>query len=248
MNNSAAQTARTYIWPLVLLASCFLWWGLANNLTDPLVKVFKEIFGISTVQAALIQMAFYGGYFCMALPGAIIARKCNYKTGVLAGLGLYAAGCLALYPAMLTAHFAFFCLAFYILACGLGILETNANPYVLALGAPETATQCLNFAQSFNPVGSVAGIMICQAFIMARLPFDEEGRLPLQSEEVFAALSTVTAPYIVVALILLAVWVLIYVAKMPLAAEADDQAPFASAAARLLRNPFYLFAFVAQFC
>ncbi len=236
------------IWPFALLASCFLWWGIANNLTDPLVKVFKEIFGMSTFQAALIQMAFYGGYFCMALPGAMIARRFNYKTGVLVGLGLYAAGCFLLYPAMLTAQFAFFCFAFYVLACGLGILETNANPYVLALGSPESATRRLNFAQSFNPVGSVAGILICQVFIMAQLPFGEDGQLSMAPAEVPSALSTVIAPYIAIALVLLVVWLLILGAKMPLAAEEDDKVPFAGAAGRLLRNPFYLFAVFAQFC
>ena len=217
-------------------------------MTDPLVKVFKEIFGMSTFQAALIQMAFYGGYFCMALPGAMIARRFNYKTGVLVGLGLYAAGCFLLYPAMLTAQFAFFCFAFYVLACGLGILETNANPYVLALGSSESATRRLNFAQSFNPVGSVAGIIICQIFIMARLPFDDAGKLSMTPAEVPDALSTVIAPYIAIAVVLLAVWLLLFATRMPLAAEEDDKVPFAGAAARLMRNPFYLFAVFAQFC
>lgn len=124
----------------------------------------------------------------------MIARRFNYKTGVLVGLGLYAVGCFLLYPAMLTAQFAFFCFAFYVLACGLGILETNANPYVMALGSAETATRRLNFAQSFNPVGAVAGILICQVFIMARLPFNEEGRLPVATADVPSALSTVIAP------------------------------------------------------
>lgn len=236
------------VWSFALLAGCFLWWGIANNLTDPLVKVFKEIFGMSTFQAALIQMAFYGGYFCMALPGAMIARRFNYKTGVLAGLGIYAAGCFLLYPAMLTAQFAFFCFAFYVLACGLGILETNANPYVLALGSAESATRRLNFAQSFNPVGSVAGIMICQIFIMARLPFGEEGKLNMTPAEVPDALSTVVAPYIAIAVVLLVVWLLILAARMPVAAEEDDKLPLAAAGGRLLRNPLYLFGVFAQFC
>jgi len=247
-SSSHSVIPRGAIWPFALLASCFLWWGVANNITDPLVKVFKEIFGMSTFQASLIQMAFYGGYFCMALPGAMIARRFNYKTGVLVGLGIYAAGCGLLYPAMLTAQFAFFCLAFYVLACGLGILETNANPYVLALGSEDSATRRLNFAQSFNPVGSVAGIIICQVFIMARLPFDDEGRLSMAPAEVPAALSTVIAPYLAIAAILVVVWFLILATKMPLAAEEDDKVPFAAAARRLLRNPFYLFAVFAQFC
>jgi MFS family permease len=104
---SSAVVPRGALWPFALIASCSLWWGVANNITDPLVKVFKEIFGISTFQASLIQMVFYGGYFCMALPGAMIARRFNNKTGVLVGLGIYAAGCGLLYPAMLTAPFAF---------------------------------------------------------------------------------------------------------------------------------------------
>ena len=247
-SSSHSVIPRRAVWPFVLLASCFLWWGLANNITDPLVKVFKEIFGMSTFQASLIQMAFYGGYFCMALPGAAIARRFNYKTGVLVGLGIYAAGCFLLYPAMLTAQFAFFCFAFYVLACGLGILETNANPYVLALGSPESATRRLNFAKSFNPVGYVAGILICQVFIMAQLPFNEEGKLNMAPAEAPVALSTVIAPYMAIAAILLVVWLLILAAKMPLAAEQDDKEPFAAAAGRLLRNPFYLFAVFAQFC
>lgn len=247
-STSHAVILRGALWPFALLASCFLWWGVANNLTDPLVKVFREIFGMSTFQASLIQMAFYGGYFCMALPGAMIARRFNYKTGVLVGLGLYAAGCFLLYPAMHTAQFAFFCFAFYVLACGLGILETNANPYVLALGSAESATRRLNFAQSFNPVGSVAGILICQVFIMARLPFNDDGQLAMAPAEVTAALSTVIAPYLAIAAVLVAVWLLILAAKMPLAAEEDDKVPFAAAARRLLRHPFYLFAVFAQFC
>ena len=119
--NDAAENHHRVIppgsaWPFFLLASCFLWWAIANNLTDPLVKVFKEIFGMSTFGASAIQFAFYFGYFCMALPGALIARKFSYKTGVLVGLGLYAVGCFLLYPAILVEQFAFFCIAYYVLA------------------------------------------------------------------------------------------------------------------------------------
>lgn len=237
------------IWPFVLLSSCFLWWGIANNITDPLVRVFKDIFEMNTFQASLIQMAFYGGYFCMAIPGALIARKFTYKTGVLAGLGLYAAGCFLLYPAMLSEQFVFFCLAYYVLACGLGILETNANPYVLALGPDETATRRLNFAQSFNPVGSIIGILMAQSLIMARLPKDSAtGDLAIPDEAKSEALNTVIWPYVSVAAILLVVWLLILVTKMPRAKEGDDHVHFGSTVGRLLRNRNYLFAVFAQFC
>lgn len=235
-------------WPFFLLASCFLWWAIANNLTDPLVKVFEHIFEMSTFQASLIQMAFYGGYFCMALPGAMVARKYTYKTGVLLGLGAYAVGCFLLYPAMLAQEFILFCFAYYVLACGLGVLETNANPYVLALGSEKTATQRLNFAQAFNPFGSVIGIVLCQVLVMARLPQDSRGDLAIGPEQVNESLNTVIFPYLSVAAVLVVVWFLILITKMPSAAEHDKKLHFVSTVGRLLKNGNYVFSVFAQFC
>ncbi len=252
-SNETADTHHRVIppgsaWPFFLLASCFLWWGIANNLTDPLVKVFKEIFGKSTFGASAIQSAFYFGYFCMALPGAMIARKSSYKTGVLVGLGIYAMGCFLLYPAMLVEQFALICLAFYVLACGLGILETNANPYVMVLGSEESATRRLNFAQSFNPVGSVIGAIMCQTMIMANLPKDETGALSVSPEQASSSLSTVIYPYLMIAAILGIVWVLILTSKMPKASDDDVDVEFGGTVKRLLGNSNYVFSVVAQFC
>jgi FHS family L-fucose permease-like MFS transporter len=235
-------------WPFALLASCFLWWAIANNLTDPLVKVFKQIFGMSTFEASLIQMAFYGGYFCMALPGAMVARKFTYKTGVLMGLGIYATGCILLYPAMLAEKFVFFCFAYYVLACGLGVLETNANPYVLVLGSERTATRRLNFAQSFNPIGAVVGIVLCQVLVMARLPQDENGQLAIGPEQASESLNTVIFPYLSVAAVLVVVWILILVARMPAASEHDKNLHLFNTVGRLVRNGNYVFSVFAQFC
>lgn len=234
--------------PFVLLASCFMWWGIANNITDPLVRVFKEIFGdLTTFQASLIQFAFYGGYFCMALPGAIIARKYSYKVGVLVGLGLYALGCILLYPSMLEERFLFFCLSYYVLACGLGILETNANPFVLAMGPEATATRRLNLAQAFNPIGNVVGIMLAQMLIMAKLPQDDSGAIVIEEGGKAEALNIVVFPYLSIAACLVIVWILIAITKMPRTAEHDHKAHFAETAGRLLRNGHYLFSVVAQF-
>jgi FHS family L-fucose permease-like MFS transporter len=235
-------------WPFVLLASCFLWWAIANNLTDPLVRVFKDVFTMTTFQASAIQFAFYFGYFCMALPGAMIARKFNYKIGVLVGLGIYAIGCFMLFPAKISQEFFLFCLAYYVLACGLGILETNANPYVLVLGSKESATRRLNFAQAFNPIGAVIGIMLCRTMIMARLPEDADGQLHITPETAAESLNTVIAPYIAVAVILLVVWLLILFTKMPKAREHDKNLHLASTAKRLLSNWNYSFSVIAQFC
>lgn len=236
-------------WSFFLLASCFLWWAIANNLTDPLVKVFEQVFDMSTFQASSIQFAFYFGYFCMALPGALIARKYNYKTGVLIGLGCYAVGCFLLYPAMLNESFLFFCIAYYVLACGLGVLETNANPYILALGSEETATRRLNFAQSFNPIGAVVGTLLCQVMIMANLPHNEKTKeLAIGPDQVSSSLSTVVLPYLVIAAVLAVVWILILFSRMPEASEHDKQLHFSSTVGRLLRNKNYVFSVIAQFC
>lgn len=236
------------VFPFILLASCFMWWAIANNLTDPLVKVFKETFQMTATQASLIQFAFYFGYFCMALPGAMVARKFTYKTGVLLGLGIYAVGCLMLYPAMLLEQFFLFCLAYYVLACGLGVLETNANPYVLVLGSEESATRRLNFAQAFNPIGAVLGIMLCRNLIMARLPKDGDGQILITPENTSEALNTVIFPYLAVASVLVVVWILILKTKMPKASEHDKNLHFKETVGRLLKNKNYTFSVLAQFC
>jgi len=246
--NSHSVIPPGAVLPFFLLASCFMWWAIANNLTDPLVKVFKQTFQMSTFQASLIQMAFYGGYFCMALPGALIARRFTYKTGVLVGLGIYAVGCFLLYPAMLAEQFFLFCFAYYVLACGLGILETNANPYVMVLGSEESATRRLNFAQSFNPIGAVVGIMLCRNLIMARLPKGTDGELLITPENSSEALNTVIFPYLAVASILVLVWILILKTRMPKASEEDKNVHLLETVGRLLKNKNYSFSVFAQFC
>ncbi|MBN1926390.1 MAG: L-fucose:H+ symporter permease [Prolixibacteraceae bacterium] len=239
---------KKYILAFALLSSCFMWWGIANNLTDPLVRVFKAIFGeLSTFQASLIQFAFYFGYFSMAIPGAIISRKFSYKTGVLVGLGLYAVGCFLLYPSTLLQQFIFFCISYYVLACGLGILETNANPYILVLGPRETATRRLNFAQSFNPIGSVTGILLAQLLIMARMPLNESGDIYIAPEQVNETLNIVIFPYLSVAAILVVVWVLIAITKMPRMSDAGSDVHLFKTFRKLLSNRKYVFAVVAQF-
>ncbi len=247
-NKKIALLERKYVLAFILLSSCFMWWGIANNLTDPLVKVYKEVFGeLSTFQASLIQFAFYFGYFCMAIPGAIISRKFSYKTGVLAGLGVYALGCFLLYPSMLLQQFFFFCISYYILACGLGVLETNANPYVYVLGPEETATRRLNFAQSFNPIGAVTGILLCQILIMARVPLDADGNILIAPEQVNETLNIVIFPYLSVALILVIVWILIALTRMPRMSDTQTDIHIFKTFKRLFKKKNYVFAVIAQF-
>ena len=239
---------KKYTFAFILLASCFMWWGLANNLTDPLVKVFKAVFGeLTTFQASLMQFAFYFGYFCMAIPGAAIAKKYSYKTGVLVGLGFYIVGCLLLYPSTLLKEFVFFCVSYYILACGLGILETNANPYVLSLGSKKTATRRLNLAQSFNPIGSVGGIFLCQIMVMSQMPLDEAGNIFVAAGEIKETLNIVILPYLSIAAILVVVWLLIALTKMPSIRDSESNGSILKTLGGLLRRKNYRFAVIALF-
>lgn len=149
----------SYVMPFILITVCFALWGFANDITNPMVKAFSKIFRMSVTDGALVQVAFYGGYFAMAFPAAVFIRKYSYKAGVLLGLGLYASrGRSSFFPAKLTGSYYPFLLAYFILTCGLSFLETSANPYILSMGSEETSTRRLNLAQAFNPIGSLAGM------------------------------------------------------------------------------------------
>jgi FHS family L-fucose permease-like MFS transporter len=206
--------------PFILVTSLFVLWGFANAVTDPMVQAFKKVLELSNSQAAWVQMAFYGGYFCMALPAAMLMRKYSYKTCILIGLALYAVGALLFYPAALTEKFWFFCLALYILTFGLAFLETAANPYVLALGDKETATQRLNLAQAFNPLGLIVGLLIAQQFVLKKLQSDDIADFSILDEASKILIKTsdllvIRNPYVVLGLVITAVLVLFATIKMP---------------------------------
>jgi FHS family L-fucose permease-like MFS transporter len=160
---------RQFILSFILTTCCFSLWGFANDFTNPLVKVFEQVFIITTSQASWLQFAFYTGYFCMAIPAVLFIRKFSYKSAIMLGLALYAGGALITIPASLTAQFALFCLASYVITYGLAFLETACNPYILAMGPPETATQRLNLAQSFNPIGSLTGMAVASLILAPNL-------------------------------------------------------------------------------
>ncbi len=164
---------KEFIGPFLLIAALFPLWGFANDITNPLVKAFKDIFLISNAQSSMVQFAFYLGYGIMAIPAAIFIRSFSYKAGILLGLGLYAIGAALFIPASITMEFYFFLAALCILTCGLALLETTANPYVLSMGDPETSTQRLNLAQAFNPIGSLTGMFVASTFILNKLQVEE---------------------------------------------------------------------------
>jgi FHS family L-fucose permease-like MFS transporter len=212
--------SKKVVIPFILITSLFGLWGFANAVTDPMVQAFKKVLELSKSQAAWVQMAFYGGYFCMALPAALFVRKYSYKVGVLIGLGLYAVGALLFYPAAITEQFWFFCLGLYVLTFGLAFLETTANPYILAMGDPRTATQRLNLAQAFNPVGSILGLLVAQQFVLQKLQSDDIANYSALEEAKKVLIRTsdlmvIRDPYVILGLVILAVLVLVSISKMP---------------------------------
>lgn len=240
------------LWPFVLITSLFMLWGLANNMTDTLLAAFKRIMSMTDFQTSWIQLAFYGAYFCLAFPAALYIRKYTYKSGILLGLGLFAFGSLLFYPASQAMSYGFFLFALYLLAGGLSILETAANPYILVMGPQETATRRLNLAQSFNPIGSIIGIYLSKVFILSKLntaeaadrsTMDPETLKAIQSEE----LTGVMSAYVGVAFFLVFIWIVIKMTNMPKAIEAKESGALGPVVRRLLKNKKYVLGVIAQF-
>ncbi len=243
--------SKKMVIPFILITSLFALWGFANAVTDPMVQAFKKILELSNSQAAWVQMAFYGGYFCMALPAAMFMRKYSYKVGILIGLGLYAVGALLFYPAAITEQFWFFCIALYILTFGLAFLETAANPYALAMGAKETATQRLNLAQAFNPVGLIAGLFVAQQFVLKKLQSDDISDFSALDEASKILIKTsdllvIRDPYVMLGLVLIGVFILFIIIKMPQAKDENGMPNIGYTFAVLGQNKKYVLGVIAQ--
>ncbi len=242
----------SYLVPFVLITSCFALWGFANDITNPMVKAFSKIFRMSATDGALVQVAFYGGYFAMAFPAAMFIRRFSYKAGVLVGLGLYAFGALMFYPAKTTGEYYPFLLAYFILTCGLSFLETSSNPYILSMGTEETATRRLNLAQSFNPMGSLLGMYVAMNFIQAKLdPLDTASRANLSPAEFEAIkeydLSVLIAPYLAIGLVIAAMFLLILFWRMPKNGDKNHNINFIPTLRRIFSMPHYREGVITQF-
>ena len=220
---------KRYLLPFALVSVLFLLWGLANNMTDTLLAAFKRVMQMSDSQTSLIQFAFYGSYCCFALPAALFIRRYSFKAGIILGLLLYAGGAMLFYPAALAESYLFYLIAIYILAGGCSVLETTANPYILSMGSPETATRRLNIAQSFNPIGSIMGILLSQQFILRDI-----------------SLGSISETYMGLGFVLIAILIVMMFLRMPAGRDADGGSVAASFA-RLLRNKRYVWGVVAQF-
>jgi len=237
--------------PFILVTSLFALWGFANAVTDPMVQAFKKVLELSNSEAAWVQMAFYGGYFCMALPAAMFMRKYSYKVGILIGLALYATGALLFYPAAQSESFVFFCLGLYVLTFGLAFLETAANPYALAMGAKETATQRLNLAQAFNPIGLIAGLLVAQQFVLKNLKSDDIVDFSVLEEASKILIRTtdllvIRDPYVVLGLVISVVFVIFLVSKMPQSKAEGKMPKIGETFAALGKNSKYTLGVLAQ--
>ena len=221
---------RRHAVPFALVTSMFLLWGLANNMTDTLLAAFKRIMSMSDTQTSLIQFAFYGSYFCFALPAALFIRRRSFKSGIILGLLLYAAGAMLFLPAARAASYGFYLVAIYVMAGGCSVLETTANPYVMSMGDPRTATRRLNIAQSFNPVGSILGILMSKYFILDDI-----------------SLYSISGTYAALGLVLLGILVVMLFARMPSGKDDDRSDSVGASFRRLLSNRLYRRGVVAQF-
>jgi len=247
---------KTLLLPFILITSLFALWGFANDITNPMVAAFKRVLELNNVQASLVQMAFYGGYFTMALPAAIFIKKYSYKVGVLIGLGLYAFGALLFYPAAAWESYFFFLMALYILTFGLAFLETTANPYVLSMGPEETATQRLNFAQAFNPMGALAGLFVAKEYILNALQsnnvdadgnliygtLDESSKAIIRTND----LMVIRDPYVMLGLVVIALAVVIFMVKMPENKSKNGNIDFWPSLKRLAKKPQFVEGVIAQ--
>jgi FHS family L-fucose permease-like MFS transporter len=243
---------REFIVPFILITSCFALWGFANDITNPMVEAFSRIFNMGVSGGTWVQVVFYGGYGAMAFPAAFFIRKYTYKAGILMGLGLYATGALLFIPASSIGLYYPFLIAYFVMTCGLSFLETSANPYILFMGPDSTATQRLNFAQAFNPMGSITGMFVAKTFIQARLdPRGAEERALLSPEQFEAVkmhdLHILSSPYIAIGGVIIVMFLVILFVRMPRNEESTHDLNFFGTIKKLLGVKRYREGVVAQF-
>ncbi len=244
---------KELIVPFVLITSLFALWGIANDLTNPMVSAFKKVMPeLSNVQASLVQFAFYFGYFMMALPAALFIRKYSYKAGIIFGLILYAIGAFLFYPAAAFEEFTFFLLSLYVITCGLAFLETTSNPLILSLGDPETSTRRLNLAQAFNPIGSLMGMAVAQFFVLSSIRSDDYDEaaydaLPMAEQAVIRTndLSIISLPYIGLGVVVIVILIAIVLTKIP---KVNDETSMSLSESfnKLFGNRNYMLGVLAQ--
>ncbi len=244
---------RGVLLPFALVTALFFLWGIPNNLNDVLIRQFMKSFALSRFEAGLVQSAFYMGYFLLATPAALLMRRFGYKSGFIVGLLLFGIGAFLFWPAAIIGRYPYFLAALFVIASGLAFLETASNPFVAQIGDPESAARRLNFAQAFNPLGSISGALMGTVFIFSGIELSGSQVAAMQAAHTYTTyLRTetmrVVAPYMVLGTVAIGWAVLIAFTRFPVVAgeqqaEGESHGKFRE----LLGYPTFLFAIVAQF-
>lgn len=245
----AKLVEKKYLVSFILITSLFALWGFANDITNPMVAAFQTVMELSAFEASWVQCAFYGGYATMAIPAALFIRRFSYKSAILLGLGLYAIGAFLFIPAASMQNFLFFCLSLYILTFGLAFLETTANPFILSLGSKETATRRLNLSQAFNPLGSLSGMAVASLVVLPSLWSDRRDAMgntffhslgeAEKAEIRLHDLEVIRNPYVMLGLVVLVMFVIIALKKMPQKSTSEKQDGAGATLRRLWNNTVY---------
>ncbi|WP_455626614.1 L-fucose:H+ symporter permease [Parabacteroides johnsonii] len=233
----SAPDGKSYLVPFILITSLFLLWGFAHGLLDVLNKHFQGVFTMTKAESGLVQFSTYIAYFLMALPAGMFMKRFGYKKGIILGLCLFAVGAFAFIPAAYLHSASPFLISLFVIACGLCILETAANPYSTILGPEESGAQRLNLSQSFNGLGWILGPLVGGMLIFGGAEDDP---------------FTLTKPYILVGSVVLLVAILFFFTKLPEVQEETNKeekmiAPV-SGTASMWRHPQFIRAIIAQFC
>lgn len=252
MKSESALVPRKFLPVFAMLVSCFALWGLLNNMTDHLVPAFKTIFNLPDSTAVYVQVSFYGSYSVIAIFASMLIQKAGYRAGLLWGLGVYIIGALMYVPACMTQSFWLYIIGIFVVAGGCAMLETTCNPYVLAIGDESTAVRRLNFAQMFNPVGSIAGIILAQQLILANLnPATVDERAQMAPEIlkgiVDKELFWVCVPYVGLCAVAAVIWAFFFVSKNSVAvADEDETSDYRTIFRILAKSPKWYLGVVAQ--
>ncbi|MCX6255117.1 MAG: sugar MFS transporter [Bacteroidia bacterium] len=237
--NQKTLVYKEFLIPFILVTSLFFLWGFAHGCLDVLNKHFQELLNMSKAKSAFVQFVFYGGYFLMAIPAGLLMHKFGYKRGIIFGLLLFASGAFLMLPATLIQTFGSFLFCLFVIACGLTCLETAANPYTTVLGPPEFGERRINFSQSFNGLGWIAGPLVGGMLI-----FSVNG-----NSNKFASIAL---PYLLIGSLVLIVAVLFWRFALPEIKEeshfADNESNSSGGSLKdLLKHPHFVLAVIAQF-
>lgn len=234
-SDKKALVYQGFMVPFILITSLFFLWGFAHGCLDVLNKHFQELLSMSKAKSALIQFVFYGGYFFMAIPAGLLMQRVGYKRGIIFGLLLFAAGAFLMFPATYIQTFGSFLFCLFVIACGLTCLETAANPYTTVLGPPEYGERRINFSQSFNGLGWIAGPLV-GGMLIFQASGNEVNRF-----------SSIALPYMLIGTLVLIVAVLFGLVRFPTLKEEADEEASGGKLRDLFRHPHFVLAVIAQF-